>query len=212
MPEALPSSSGLTAERTTFATGAKNIAMPVPLRMNGITSSVYGTVGVETAASHPSPIACSASPPAISGRPPIRSERAPAIGATIIGMAVHGRIRSPAPSGEWPCTVCRNCASRKIEPNIPKYMSREAPFAAANARSRKKRIGSIGAGARSSQATKAAVKSAPSPSEATICGLVHPSPLPFTSPQTRPNRPALASANPGRSRRLAGPWLSWRNA
>ncbi len=32
--------------------------------------------------------------------PPIRSERAPAIGATKIGIAVHGRIRSPEPNGE----------------------------------------------------------------------------------------------------------------
>ena len=45
-------------------------------------------------------MACSASPAAISGRPPIRSESAPAIGATNIGIAVHGSIRSPASSGE----------------------------------------------------------------------------------------------------------------
>ena len=32
--------------------------------------------------------------------PPIRSESAPAIGATIIGIAVHGRIRRPDCSGE----------------------------------------------------------------------------------------------------------------
>ncbi len=32
--------------------------------------------------------------------PPIRSESAPAIGATIIGIAVHGRIRRPDWSGE----------------------------------------------------------------------------------------------------------------
>ena len=76
----------------------------------------------------------------------MRSESAPAIGATTIGIAVHGSVLRPAPSGEWPCAVCRNCASRKIEPNIPKYMSSEAPFAAANARSRKSRSGTIGRG------------------------------------------------------------------
>ena len=36
----------------------------------------------------------------MSGRPPMRSESAPEIGATIIGIAVHGRTRSPASSGE----------------------------------------------------------------------------------------------------------------
>ena len=62
--------------------------------------STYGVVGVETAAIHASPIACSASPAPISRWPPIRSESAPAIGATIIGIAVHGRIRRPEASGE----------------------------------------------------------------------------------------------------------------
>ena len=37
---------------------------------------------------------------AMSGRPPIRSDSAPAIGATKIGIAVHGRIRRPDPNGE----------------------------------------------------------------------------------------------------------------
>jgi len=36
-PDAWPSSSGLTAERTTLATGAKYIAMPMPERANGTT-------------------------------------------------------------------------------------------------------------------------------------------------------------------------------
>ena len=30
----------------------------------------------------------------------MRSDSAPAIGATKIGIAVHGRIRSPEPNGE----------------------------------------------------------------------------------------------------------------
>ena len=99
-PEAWPSSSGRTALRTTFATGAKKSAIPIPETKKGATSSAYGTVGVETAASQPSPIACRARPVAMITRPPIRSESAPAIGATKIGIAVHGRIRSPEPSGE----------------------------------------------------------------------------------------------------------------
>ena len=36
------------AERTTFAMGAKNSAIPTPARMNGTTRSPYGVVGVET--------------------------------------------------------------------------------------------------------------------------------------------------------------------
>jgi hypothetical protein len=63
------------------------------------TSVVYATSGVETAASQPSPAAWSASPVAMMGRPPIRSESAPAMGAMKIGIAVHGRMRSPASSG-----------------------------------------------------------------------------------------------------------------
>ena len=82
-----------------MATGAKKSAMPIPETTKPGTSSEYGTVGVETAASQPSPIAWSASPVAISGRPPMRSESAPAIGAMKIGIAVHGRMRRPASSG-----------------------------------------------------------------------------------------------------------------
>ena len=53
-----------------------------------------------TAAIQPSPMAWSASPVAMIRRPPIRSDSAPAIGATKIGIAVHGRIRRPEPNGE----------------------------------------------------------------------------------------------------------------
>src|SRR3954454_10354512 len=113
------------------------------------------------AASQASAPAWSAMPAAISGRPPMRSVNAPAIGAMNIGIAVHGSVARPAVSGENPWTVCRYCVSRKIEPNIPKYIASEAAFDAANARRRKNRIGSMGAGARSSQATNPATSSSP---------------------------------------------------
>jgi hypothetical protein len=45
-------------------------------------------------------MACSASPATRKGLPPMRSVSAPAIGATIIGMPVHGSVRTPASSGE----------------------------------------------------------------------------------------------------------------
>ena len=140
--------------------------------------------------------------------PPMRSDRAPAIGATTIGIAVHGRTRSPDSSGEYPCAVWKNWLSRKIEPNMPKYMKSDAPLAAANARLRKNRIGSIGSAARSSQATNAARMTAPATSEPTICGLVHPSEFPFTRPHTRPSSPSPPRTTPGTSRALSGPWDS----
>ena len=89
---------------------------------------------------------------------------------------------------------------------MPKYIASEAPFAAENARSLKKRSGSIGSFARASQATKAPSRTTPAASEATICGLLQPSELPCTRPQTRPSRPPLASPRPGRSSALSGPW------
>ena len=89
-------------------------------------------------------------------------------------------------------------------------MNSDAMFARANAGFRKKRIGSIGAAVRSSQATKAASMTRPSESEMTISGLVQPWPLPRIRPQTMPKRPALASPRPGRSSLPPGPWLSCR--
>ena len=132
----------------------------------------------------------------------------PAIGAMNIGAIVHGRILSPLWNGEYACMETKNCASRKIDPNIPKNIRNEAVFARAKPRERKKRIGSIGARARSSQATKPASSAAPTASDPTISRLSHPWPFPRTRPQTIPNSPALASATPGRSRRPAGPRLS----
>ncbi len=93
---------------------------------------------------------------------------------------------------------------------MPKNMNSEAVLPSANWGREKKRIGSIGVFARSSQTTKAAVSAAPSPSAVTISGLVQPSAFPRTRPQTMPNRPALASPTPGRSRRPAGPVVSCR--
>jgi hypothetical protein len=88
---------------------------------------------------------------------------------------------------------------------MPKNMNSDAPFAAANVRLRKKRIGSIGAGARSSQRTNAAVSTAPNVSDVRIWPLAQPSALPRTTPHTIPKSPVLASARPRRSRRFDGP-------
>ena len=71
--------------------------------------------------------------------------------------------------------VWKNWASRKIDPNTPKYIANDRPLVAANPRERKNRIGSIGAGARSSQATKAITKAIPTANEVRIVALVQPS-------------------------------------
>jgi hypothetical protein len=98
-PDALPSSSGRTDERTTLAIGAKNSPIPVPARMKAGTIARYSTVGVTTSASHASEMACRAMPTMSSGRVPVRVDAMPASGATTTGMNVHGSVRSPASSG-----------------------------------------------------------------------------------------------------------------
>ena len=74
---------------------------PDPGDDEGTDQRRVGDVGVETAAIQASPIACKrqADLPT-NGLPPIRSDSAPAIGEMNIGIAVHGRIRKPASSGE----------------------------------------------------------------------------------------------------------------
>src|ERR1700686_4179527 len=107
----------------------------------------------------------------------MRSEKAPASGETRIGMAVQGRMRRPDCSGEYPCTVWKNCASRKIEPNIPKNMNRLETFASAKVRLRKKRIGGIGLSVRSSHQTNAPITTKPATSAPTISGEPQPTEL-----------------------------------
>jgi hypothetical protein len=75
---------------------------------------------------------------------------------------------------------------------------------------RKRCIGSIGSGARRSQATKPAVSAAPAARAATTSTLPHPTSLPRTRPQTRPSAPPDTRATAGRSRRVGGPKLSRR--
>ena len=84
-------------------------------------------------------------------------------------------------------------------------MASDTPLEAANARERKNRIGSIGAGARSSHATNAASATTPVPSAPTTVPDVQPSVSPRTMPNTTPSRPTPASVSPGRSSRPAGP-------
>ena len=110
----------------------------------------------------------------MSGRPPTRSESAPAMGATIIGMSVQGRTRSPASSGECPSAACRYCDIRKRLPNSPPYMKKLTALAAANSRARNSRSGSIGASVRRSQARNAASRAAPATAVAITSPLAQP--------------------------------------
>lgn len=102
-------------------------------------------------------------------------------------------------------TSCRNWVSRNTDPNIPKDIASEAVFAAAKARLRKKRIGSIGVGLRSSQAMNPISAVIPKPAAPMISGLSQPALFPRTSAQTIPSSPALARPMPGRSMFLLGP-------
>src|SRR6266571_1322011 len=171
-----------------------------PAITNGATRCPYGTAGELIAASQASAPDIRAMPDTSRGRLPIRSDSAPASGAIRIGMPVHGRVRSPACSGEYPCTTWKNWASRKIEPNIPKYISSEVTLAAENSRFRKNRMGTMGARDRTSQATKEASRTPPRASGPATPRLPQPCSLARTRPNTMPNSPALASPSPGRSR------------
>ena len=91
----------------------------------------------------------------------MRCASTPAIGATIIGIPVHGSVRRPASSGPYPCAVWKNWLSRKIAPKVPKNIANESPLVALNARERNIRIGSIGSRARNSQRTNAASSRTP---------------------------------------------------
>ena len=95
--------------------------------------------------------------------------------------------------------------SRKIEPNIPKNMNREETLPSEKARFLKNRIGSIGLGARSSQATNAAVKATPSPSAVRISRA---RPAQVVPPHEPPHEPEHAGADEADARQVelaAGP-------
>lgn len=124
VPEALPWSAGRTVDIRALEAGAKYRPIPMPLMISGASWVAYETSALRIRANHARPRACRASPAATTGRLPIRSERIPAIGATIIGMPVQGSMRSPASVGEYPETPWKNWLSRKIEPNMPRNMSR----------------------------------------------------------------------------------------
>ena len=162
---------------------------------------------------HARPAACSASPTTSSGLVPTRSASAPATGATIIGVAVHGSIRSPAVSGEYPRPSWKYCAVRKAAAMIAPNDMNPVTLAAAKARTRKSRSGSIGDAARRSHAANpvsaAARPSSPaSPSGSAQPGIAGPDEAPGehgraarAEDRTRHVKPRLIAAAPGPSAR-----------
>ena len=97
------------------------------------------------------PAACSSNPETTSGRSPIRSASFPALGAIRNGATPQGSSRSPAPSGSWPRPACWNWAMKKTAPVIDAFMRKTTMLPAEKPRMANRRIGSIGARARSSQ-------------------------------------------------------------
>ena len=98
-PAALPIASTETEPTTEFCAAGMAIETPTPATTNGPSNRVYARPGSAISASHDIPAAWRSSPPTISGRSPMRSASAPAIGATVMNVAVQGSSRNPASSG-----------------------------------------------------------------------------------------------------------------
>jgi hypothetical protein len=140
---------------------------------------------------------------------PIRSDNAPATGDRH-GVAVHGKRRSPVPSGEFPTANWKNWLVRNTAQNVDAVMSNNPPTAAEKVASRNIESGIIGSSALASQARNATRRQRPPAKLATIPGLVHPSRDACTSPRTSATEAPETSTRPGTSRRERGPWLSGR--
>ena len=93
---------------------------------------------------------------------------------------------------------------------MPKYIATEAPFVAENARLRKKRSGSIGAGVRDSHQTNDAQITMPTTMKPSTSVEPQPSVFERTTPQTMPKRPTAARTTPGMSSLSFGPFVSRR--
>ena len=105
-----------------------------------------------------------------------------------------------------------NCARKKTPEKSAPIVKKIAALPAEKARDAKKRIGSIGSRARSSQTTNSATSSAPAPKLATTSKLPQPARLPRTRPQTSPSTPPVTSVSPGMSSAESGPKLSGMRA
>ena len=141
--------------------------------------------------------------------PPIRSESAPAIGATKIGIAVHGQDAQPGRE--------RRVVLHRLEELREQEDRAEHPEEHQQRRDvREREACGCGRSASAASATRRAAPTrrtrpraaAPATIGTTMPALVQPCALPRTSPQTIPSRPALASARPGRSSAESAPRVS----
>ena len=97
---AIAKSASGSPSSTAVALGAKVRPMPTPaIASAGHERGVRRAALGERRRARPATPACSTSPVSSSGRSPVRGASSPAIGATTIGAAVHGRVRMPASSG-----------------------------------------------------------------------------------------------------------------
>ena len=131
----------------------------------------------------------------------MRSESTPAIGATKIGIAVHGSIRRPASQRRVALHGLEELREQEDRAEHPEEHQQRGDVGRREGRG----CGRSAAAASARRRAAPRARTAPSSDHAggrarpTISGLVQPSSLPRTRPQTMPNRPALARASPGRS-------------
>ena len=94
---------------------------------------------------------------------------------------------------------------KKTAPVIDAFMRKTTTLPAEKPRMANRRIGSIGARARSSQPVNATASTAPAASAPATSGLAQPAELPRTRPHTSPSAAPVHSATPGRSSAARGP-------
>ena len=162
-------------------------------------------MGLATAASQPSPMACRASPVASSGRPPIRSDRAPGDGGdrSPASRSRAGSAARPAAgcSAGRPAGTARAGRSSRTSRRTSAAMRRWSGEAAAAEQC----MGSIGSRAPQFPGDERGHQERADHDGRQHRGAVQPWSLPRTTPSTMPNRPTLARTRPGRSRLVERP-------
>ena len=200
-PAAWPWRAGATAPSSVACSGANRQAAPAPAAHKpGQAADVARPAGEREPAEPPPAASASAPAHQRTARRRARTAR-PATGATThhrAGSSAAGRARPR--SGVAPRGL-QQLAEQEQRAEQRRVGEHARPAAATeNARHAKNRGGSIGAGARRSQATKPGQRRRRrGRARAASCS---------TSAHTSASSPAPESASPGRSSRPSGPWLS----
>jgi hypothetical protein len=135
--------------------------MPVPTSHSGARSASGSVAGCIVTAVAPMPRPISPRPDAVISAGSKRRPRRPANGNRTSGIAVHGRVQTPAMTGLSWSTFARNWITRKKAPNIAKCSRNADALETEKRRSANSRIGSIGCALPSSTRTKAASRPSP---------------------------------------------------